>query len=615
MMLSPGDQVERYVVEALLGRGAMAAVYRVRHRTLRTLHALKVLTLSSERVRDRLIQEGQVQAQLRHPNVLSVTDVLDVNGAPGLLMEFIDGPSLEGWLEDHSPDLVEAERIFRGIMAGMAEAHGQGLVHRDLKPANILCAMPPSGPIPKIADFGLAKVLAEEEGGGLHRTRSGSALGTPAYMAPEQIRDAKSVDSRADMFSLGAILYELVSGLRAFNGEDLLSVFNQVAQANYQPIPPGTPPRIERAIRGLLTVDRETRIGDCETLRLVLDEKVETWANSGAFVRKGAGMAAVISDAAAARASGPGASGPGNSAPGSGGGGASGSGAALAVPVMAPPTLPKPISSATMDLDAEDGPADSGTSMEKPAGTISPAGTMTPMASGTIAPVSSPGSGGMARVGSVVPTVGVPESPPAKSSRGMWLGVAGLGLVIGVVGVAAVFMGGGSGGSAVGTEQSSTAEPAQGATTDAAKPLEAARLPAEPPVVAPPVVQPPVAPPPVVTPPVEKAVEKPIEKVTAKQPPKAKDKVAAVQPEVSPAPRPAEPSGTGTLKISSTPFGTVTIDGAAVGNTGRPYTVSSGTHSVTIKTAAGQSKSTSLTVGAGESKGFCWDFDENDKCL
>jgi serine/threonine protein kinase len=94
LILTIGDRIERYEVEALLGSGAMAEDYRVRHRTLGTLHALKVLILANARIRERLILEGQVQARMCHPNVLAVTDVLDVDGVPGLLMEFVDGPSL-----------------------------------------------------------------------------------------------------------------------------------------------------------------------------------------------------------------------------------------------------------------------------------------------------------------------------------------------------------------------------------------------------------------------------------------------------------------------------------------------------------------------------------------
>ncbi len=276
MLLNVGDEVERYTVEGFLGRGAMAEVYRVRHRTLKTTHALKVLMLASARIRERLIQEGQVQAQIRHPNVLSVTDVLDVQGAPGLLMELVEGPTLEEWLHQERPSLPQAEAMFRGVLAGVGEAHALGLVHRDLKPANVLVARTARGPVPKVADFGLAKVLAEAEGGGMHRTRSGSALGTPAYMAPEQIRDAKRVDHRADIFSLGCILYEVCVGRRPFDGEDLLSVFNQVASGRYEPAP-HLPERIQRAIAGALLVEREARIPSCDVFEAVLEGRQSRW--------------------------------------------------------------------------------------------------------------------------------------------------------------------------------------------------------------------------------------------------------------------------------------------------------------------------------------------------
>lgn len=120
--------------------------------------------LASARIRERLIVEGQVQAQMRHPNVLAVTDVLDVNGAPGLLMEFVDGPSLDAFIERTPPDQAQALHLFRGVLAGVAEAHAAGLVHRDLKPANVLVATTLRGLVPKVADFGLAKLLMEEEG-------------------------------------------------------------------------------------------------------------------------------------------------------------------------------------------------------------------------------------------------------------------------------------------------------------------------------------------------------------------------------------------------------------------------------------------------------------------
>ena len=184
-MLSPGDKVERYRVEALVGEGGMAVVYRVRHETLGSLHALKVLTFTSSRIRSRIVLEGRIQAQLRHPNIVPVTDVLEVNGSPALVMAYVEGPTLEEWIHGNSPVVLDqAEKLFDGIVAGIAEAHANHLVHRDLKPANVLLADTSRGLVPRITDFGIAKALAPVSDSG-DQTRSGVAMGTPAYMAPE----------------------------------------------------------------------------------------------------------------------------------------------------------------------------------------------------------------------------------------------------------------------------------------------------------------------------------------------------------------------------------------------------------------------------------------------
>jgi serine/threonine protein kinase len=271
MELERGTIVDRYTVHRELGRGGMAVVYLVQHNTLETLHALKVLTVGSHKIRDRLIQEGKVQAQLRHPNVVAVTDVLDVEGSPGLLMEFVEGPALDTWLLGKRLEVEQAEALFLGIVAGVERAHQLGIVHRDLKPANVMLSEGPEGWVPKVTDFGLAKALQEE--GDIQRTRTGMPMGTPSYMSPEQIRDAKGVDQRTDVFALGCILYELTCGQRAFFGRDMLEIFNAVAQGKHTAsttLVPDMPPRLDTAINGCLVVDRERRIPDCATLRSVL---------------------------------------------------------------------------------------------------------------------------------------------------------------------------------------------------------------------------------------------------------------------------------------------------------------------------------------------------------
>jgi len=267
--LDVGQDIDRYSIEGVLGRGGMAVVYRVRHRDLDSLHALKVLTMMSPSVRDRLRLEGRAQAKLRHPNIVSVTDLVDVDGAPGLVMELVEGPSLEERLQNGEMDLATADAIARGMLAGVVEAHRHGLVHRDLKPGNVLLASQGGALVPKITDFGLVKVVMADSVPGRNATRAGSTMGTPAYMAPEQIRDAGGVDARADLFSLGVILYELVCGQSPFVGGDMLEMFNRICSGDYRPPTehnPLLPPRMVTAIQAALVVDRDARVPDCRTL-------------------------------------------------------------------------------------------------------------------------------------------------------------------------------------------------------------------------------------------------------------------------------------------------------------------------------------------------------------
>jgi len=269
LAVDTGNVVDRYRIEEVIGHGATARVLRVKHLHLGSVHALKVLTIFGSGIRERLMQEGQAQAQLRHPNVVSVTDVIDLDGNPALVMEYIDGPSLDQLLGQHRLTLDQTHEIALGILHGVAAAHEAGLVHRDLKPANVLLDKSPTGLlIPKVADFGLVKLIASD-GMSASRTATGATMGTPAYMAPEQFQDSASVDLRADIFSLGAILYELVTGQRCFNGRTVLDTLTAVASGEYEPVTkhaPGLPPHMVRAIEGCLMVEPEQRIQDVPTL-------------------------------------------------------------------------------------------------------------------------------------------------------------------------------------------------------------------------------------------------------------------------------------------------------------------------------------------------------------
>jgi hypothetical protein len=269
MILHPGQHIDRFVVERALGEGGMATVYRVRHVTLEARYALKILSIPSPAIRDRMLREGRFQATLRHTNIVSVIDVLDIHGMLGLLMEYVEGPSLAEWLAEYRPELREALAVFGGILSAVDMVHARGIIHRDLKPANVLLHLTDEGLYPRVTDFGIAKSDRFSD----ISTGSGATIGTPAYMAPEQFKDASNVDQRADIFSLGAILYELVTGRRAFKADNMLALMNDVARGEFVPpekLVPGLPEGIKAAIYGALRPDPEQRIGDCRQLAAVL---------------------------------------------------------------------------------------------------------------------------------------------------------------------------------------------------------------------------------------------------------------------------------------------------------------------------------------------------------
>jgi serine/threonine protein kinase len=285
-VLQLGTMVERYEVLGLLGQGGLARVYRVRHTQLGTIHALKLLSLSREGMSERLLLEGRIQAQLRHPNIVNVSDVVQFEGQPGLVIEFVGGPTLEDWLRTEGPPSIEeALEIFAQIVAAVRAAHQIGVLHRDLKPANVLLEKQASGKfVPKVADFGIAKVAMgiSTSREAMSRTQNGVAMGTPGYMAPEQFNDAASADARADVFSLGTILYELLTGAQAFAEASLLDTLNAVAHGKYRPLPelnPHVPQHVADAVQRAVSPDPAHRFPDCEALaEAVLLDRAELLA-------------------------------------------------------------------------------------------------------------------------------------------------------------------------------------------------------------------------------------------------------------------------------------------------------------------------------------------------
>jgi serine/threonine protein kinase len=271
--LENGSTVGNYEVVGLIGTGGMASVYRVRHRMLGSEHVLKVLdpALTHEpSLRDRFLAEGRIQAQLNHPAIVAVTDIVVEPGVAGLVAELVEGQDLDQWIEERggTTDHEVIRRVFLPILDGLGHAHRQKIIHRDIKPSNILVGRTASGRlVPKLSDFGIAKVLSETSTGGRRRpTRTGARLGTIHYMSPEQIRGASDLDARTDIFALAVTLYEFISGDVPFDGGTDYDTMKQIVEG--EPVPlqrrvPGIDPGIAACVARGLRGERAERFPDC----------------------------------------------------------------------------------------------------------------------------------------------------------------------------------------------------------------------------------------------------------------------------------------------------------------------------------------------------------------
>jgi formylglycine-generating enzyme required for sulfatase activity/WD40 repeat protein/tRNA A-37 threonylcarbamoyl transferase component Bud32 len=217
-----------YRVLSLLGQGGMGLVFAAEDPVLKRRLALKVMKAEvavKAQNRQRFLREAQAAAKVEHPHIVPIYQVGEANGVPFIAMPFLKGEPLDARLRHSRLDQLEIMTIGRQVAEGLAAAHEQGLIHRDIKPGNIwLEAADDSSIRVKILDFGLARLSGEE--GNL--TQSGAIVGTPAYMAPEQAR-SKPVDHRADLFSLGCVLYEASAGQRPFTGSDTMGILSSLA--------------------------------------------------------------------------------------------------------------------------------------------------------------------------------------------------------------------------------------------------------------------------------------------------------------------------------------------------------------------------------------------------
>jgi serine/threonine-protein kinase len=214
-----------------LGRGGMGVVYEARQRSLNRVVALKMVLrgeFASHADRARFRAEAEAAARLVHPNIVQVYEVGDVAGQPYFAMQFVTGPTLSRQLAEGPLTPSEAAKLLAAVARGVEHAHRHGIVHRDLKPANVLLA---ADDTPKVTDFGLAKLA---DAGSF--TQTGAIIGTPSYMAPEQARAEKQLGPTADIYALGAILYECLTGRPPFQAATALDTLLLVQEQD--PVPP-----------------------------------------------------------------------------------------------------------------------------------------------------------------------------------------------------------------------------------------------------------------------------------------------------------------------------------------------------------------------------------------
>src|SRR5262245_55435243 len=292
MPLAPGVRLGPYEVSSLLGSGGMGEVYRARDAKLNRDVALKILPDSFatdvERLA-RLKREAQLLASLNHPNIGAIYGFEDSDlstssgqaGVPALVLELVEGPTLADRIAEGPLPLDEVLAIAKQIAEALEAAHEQGIIHRDLKPANI--KVTPDSRV-KVLDFGLAKamepsiavagdVTASPTITSPAMTQMGIILGTAAYMSPEQAK-GRPADRRSDIWAFGCVLYEMLTGRRAFEGGDVSDTLAAVlrAEPDWTALPKATPSAIRALLKRCLEKDRQARIGDVAAVLFVVKD-------------------------------------------------------------------------------------------------------------------------------------------------------------------------------------------------------------------------------------------------------------------------------------------------------------------------------------------------------
>ncbi len=277
-----GRTILHYQIIETLGRGGMGVVYKARDTHLDRFVAIKVLP--PEKVADperklRFVQEAKAASALNHPNIIHLYDIAEADGVQFIAMEYVAGETIEQMIRRKGLRLNEALKYSIQMADALAKAHSAGIIHRDLKPANIMVT---GDGLVKVLDFGLAKLAetATSEFGetatvralqGPH-TEEGTVVGTTAYMAPEQA-EGKKMDARSDVFSFGSVLYEMVTGRRAFHGDSKMSTLSAIIKddpRSVSSITPEVPRDLERIIFQCLRKDPDRRFQHMDDLKVAL---------------------------------------------------------------------------------------------------------------------------------------------------------------------------------------------------------------------------------------------------------------------------------------------------------------------------------------------------------
>ena len=285
MGVAPGDQLGHYKIVSLLGKGGMGEVYRATDTQLKRDVALKVLPAvfvnDPERL-GRFQREAEVLASLDHPNIAPIFGMVQAENVRALALALVEGPTLADRISSGPIPVDEALAIAKQIIAALEYAHDRNVIHRDLKPANIKVT---SEGVVKVLDFGLAKVLDDElpQASGadsptltIGHTRAGVILGTAAYMSPEQAV-GKPADRRSDIFSFGSVLFEMLTGQRAFSGDSAGETLVAVAkdEPEWSKLPAAMPGNVEKLLRRCLIKDRRQRLQAVGEARILLDTPEE----------------------------------------------------------------------------------------------------------------------------------------------------------------------------------------------------------------------------------------------------------------------------------------------------------------------------------------------------